>query len=190
MGNNETSLSEQFVTFTLAGEEYAVDVFKVKEVIDPPAITQVPNMPDFIPGVINLRGIVTPIVDLGFKLGLGKTEQTTDTRILIIQTELDGVDTSIGIIADKVSEVIHISSDELLAPPEMGTRIRSEFLIGMSETASDHFLLILDIDKVLETEEMLHVVEQAEDSSSAESEENQTEEDGDTELENDRNEQE
>lgn len=163
MDKIDSSLSEQFVTFTLAGEEYAVDVFRVKEVIDPPPVTQVPNMPDYIPGVINLRGIVTPVVDLRYKLGLGKTEQTTDTRILIVQVEIDGKETPTGIIADKVSQVTHISKEEMKSPPEMGTRIRSEFLHGMGEASEDHFLLILDIDKVLAADEMLHVIEQAEE---------------------------
>ncbi len=190
MSSNESSLSEQFVTFTLAGEEYAVDVFKVKEVIDPPTMTQVPNMPDYIPGVINLRGNVIPIVDLRYKLGLGSSEQTTDTRILIVQVELDGSETGIGIIADKVSEVINIRSEEMHAPPEMGTRIRSEFLHGMGEAAEDHFLLILNIEKVLETEEMLHIVEQTEESHPDEEDSETSSENMDTESVNDRPEQE
>ena len=161
MIKSQQSLSDQFVTFTLADEQYAVDVFCVNEVIDPPTITKVPNMPDYIPGVINLRGNVTPVVDLRYKLGLGQSEQTHDTRIVIVRIVLDGQETAVGIIADKVSEVISIPADEIQPPPELGTRIRSEFLHGIGQPREDHFLLILDIEKVLAVEEMIHVIEQS-----------------------------
>jgi purine-binding chemotaxis protein CheW len=148
----------QFLTFVLDEEIYALDIHQVREVLDLTTITKVPRMPDFMRGVINLRGGVVPVVDLRLKFGLAVTEKTVDTCIIIIDINLDGESTLIGALADSVQEVIDLEKDQIKPPPKIGTRLKTEFIRGMGKK-NDRFIIILDIDKVFTSQELSQVMD-------------------------------
>jgi len=152
MINTESNEQTQHLTFHLAGEEYAVGILKVKEIIEYGTLTVVPQTPPSVRGVINLRGNVVPVVDLAIKFGMAQSPITNRTCIVIVEVALDGEQAVMGVIADSVSQVIDLPADEILPPPAFGTRIKADFLHGMAK-ADKKFFLILDIDKVLATEE-------------------------------------
>ena len=143
----------QYLTFHLAGEEYAVGILQVKEIITYGTLTKVPHTPPSIRGVINLRGNVVPVVDLAVKFGLAASQVTDRTCIVIVEVEINDTRTVMGIIADSVSQVISMSNDNILPAPAFGTRVRIDFLRGMGKSG-DKFVLVLDIDKVLSAEDL------------------------------------
>lgn len=154
MGEKQNSTDEtQYLTFHLANEEYAVGILRVKEIIPYGALTKVPQTPPAIRGVINLRGSVVPVVDLALKFGLAASSVTTRTCIVIVEVNLDGEQTIMGMMADSVSQVIEFSDDDILPAPPFGTRVGMSFLGGMGK-AGNKFVLILDIDKVLSAAEL------------------------------------
>jgi purine-binding chemotaxis protein CheW len=139
--------SAQYLTFKLDEELFAVDIAKVREVLEFTTVTKVPRTPDFMRGVINLRGNVVPVVDMRLKLGLTQTEKTVDTCVVITEVDVDGEKTVLGALADSVQEVIEMDASQIMPPPRMGTRIDTEVIRGMGKR-DDHFLIILDIDRV------------------------------------------
>jgi purine-binding chemotaxis protein CheW len=149
----ETSL---YLTFRLGEEVFAIDVKQVREVLDLTSITKVPRAPEFMRGVINLRGSVVPVVDLKMKFGLPKTEGTLDTRIVVMEIDLDGEITILGAMADSVHEVLELEPGQIQDPPKLGTRWRSEFIRGMGKR-KDEFVIIIDIDRVFSTDELAFV---------------------------------
>ena len=158
MENMNTESTGQFLTFVIDEEVYALDIRQVREVLDLTTITKVPRMPDFMRGVINLRGGVVPVVDLRLKFGLPATEKTVDTCIIIIESILDGDVTLIGALADSVQEVMDLDQDQIKAPPKIGTRLKTEFIRGMGKK-NDRFIIILDIDKVFTSYELSQVLD-------------------------------
>lgn len=142
----------QYLTFQLAGEEYAIGILQVKEIIAYGILTAIPQTPPFVRGVINLRGNVVAVVDLAMKFGLSRAEVTARTCIVIVEANLNNDAHVIGIVADSVSQVIDLPAKEILPAPAFGTHIRLDFLRGMGKTGQK-FFLILDIDKVLAAEE-------------------------------------
>lgn len=148
-----TNQQTQHLTFHLAGEEYAVGILKVKEIIEYGTLTVVPQTPPSVRGVINLRGNVVPVVDLAIKFGMAQSPITNRTCIVIVEVALDGEQSVMGVIADSVSQVIDLPLSEILPPPAFGTRIKADFLHGMAK-AEKKFFLILDIDRVLASDEL------------------------------------
>lgn len=139
----------QYLTFTLAGEEYAVSILKVREIIQyDPTLTSVPTMPGWVRGVINLRGSVVPVIDLAVKLGAPCGAVTHRTCVVVVEASVNGEQTVVGIIADSVSEVKVLPPGDVAPPPEFGTPVRSDLLKGLGK-AGGRFVLILDIDRVL-----------------------------------------
>lgn len=153
MDMTESGSSIQCLTFRLGEEIYAVEVAKVKSVLDLIKITKVPRTPDFMRGVINLRGSVVPIIDFRLKLGMAKTEQTLDTCIIVLEVGFEGQILELGALADAVHEVIELNSDMIEPPPTIGTKLNTEFIKGMGKQKED-FIIILDIDKVFSAEEL------------------------------------
>jgi purine-binding chemotaxis protein CheW len=145
--------ANQYLTFMLDDEVYALDIRQVREVLDFTDITKVPRMPDFMRGVINLRGGVVPVVDLRLKFNLGATQKTVDTCIIIIDVTLDGETTLLGALADSVQEVLDLDQSQIQPPPKIGTRLRTDFILGMGKK-NDNFIIILDIDRVFSSEEL------------------------------------
>jgi purine-binding chemotaxis protein CheW len=159
-GITETS---QYLTFKLDQEIYALDITQVREVLDFSEITKVPRMPEFMRGVINLRGGVVPVVDLRLKFGMTRTEKTVDTCIIIIDLAIGGENTLLGALADSVQEVLTMEPDQIVPPPKIGTRLNTEFIKGMGKK-NDEFVIIIDIDKVFSLDEMA-VLQGSEDDS-------------------------
>ena len=148
----------QYLTFKLDHEVFALDITKVREVLDFTSITKVPRTPAFMRGVINLRGSVVPVVDLRLKFGMPKTEQTVNTCIIITEVTVDGDTTVLGALADSVQEVLDLGSEHIEPAPKIGTKLNTEFIKGMGKQ-NDRFVIILDIDKVFSTDELALVQE-------------------------------
>jgi len=146
----------QYLTFTLDGEVFALEIGKVREVLEYGTITRVPQTPEFMRGVINLRGNVVPVVDLRRKFGMGITEQTVDTCSVITEVEIDGESTLLGALADSVQEVIEFDAGQIEPPPRMGTRLDTGFIRGMGRRGEE-FVIILDIDRVFSAEDLTMV---------------------------------
>jgi len=144
----------QYLTFCLAEEEYAIGVLRVKEIIEYDTVTRVPSTPPWIRGVINLRGGVVPVVDLAVKLGLPERPVTRRTCIVIVEIDLDGERALMGVMADAVSQVVDIPPADIEPAPAFGTRVRVDYLKGMGR-AGRKFVLMLDIDRALSTDELL-----------------------------------
>ena len=149
----DTTETTQYLTFKLAEEVYALDIGKVREVLDFTTVTKVPRTPDFMRGVINLRGSVVPVVDLRLKFGLSATEKTVNTCVIITEVTVDNDTTVLGCLADSVQEVLDLATEEISAPPKIGTKLRTDFITGMGKR-DDRFIIILDIDKVFSVEEL------------------------------------
>lgn len=146
----------QYLTFALSGEIYAFGILNVKEIIEYGMLTEVPMTPNFLRGVINLRGSVVPVVDLSARFGKGLTPINRRTGIVIVETANDDENTGrqdIGIIVDAVNEVVDIAGQDIEPPPSFGTGIRSDFISGMVKS-ENRFMILLNIDTVLSIEEM------------------------------------
>jgi purine-binding chemotaxis protein CheW len=150
--------SVQYLTFFTAGEEYAIGIVKVKEIIEFEAVTTVPNTPVWIRGVTNLRGKVVAVVDLAVKFGLPASGISKFSCIIITEVMFEGETLTMGVLADSVSQVIDLTADEIEETPPFGTRVKTEYLLGMGALGKK-FCLILDIDKVLSTDELLAVTD-------------------------------
>jgi purine-binding chemotaxis protein CheW len=148
----------QYLTFFTAGEEYAVNIGKVKEIVKYEAVTTVPNTPAWIRGVTNLRGTVVPVVDLAVKFGLAGSGISKFSCIIITEVLFQGEKLTMGVLADSVSQVIELSDGDIEETPPFGTRVKIEYLLGMGPLGKK-FCLILDIDKVLSADEILAVTE-------------------------------
>ena len=147
---------KQYLTFLLANEEYAIGILKVKEIIEYDTVTTVPKTPKWVRGVINLRGAVVPVVDLAIKFGLELKPVTKTTCIVIVETQFESQNTTIGILVDAVSQVMELAIEDLQPVPEFGTRVKVDYLLGMAQLGKK-FALLLDVDKVLSTDELLHL---------------------------------
>ena len=150
---------KQYLTFTINEETYALNVINVKEVQEYTTVSKVPRMPDFMRGIINLRGSVVPVVDLKMKFGLGATEKSIDTSIIVTEVELEDELITMGLLTDSVKEVIEMSDDEIEPTPYIGTKIDTAFIKGMGRK-DDIFLIVLDIEKVLTVSEISMVANQ------------------------------
>ena len=152
----EEVVQQQYLTFFLGDEEYAINIQRVKEIIEYTTVTKVPKVPDWIRGVINLRGNVVPVVDLTVRFGLEERPVTKTTCIVIVEIEQDSERTVMGVIADAVNQVIDLAPKDVEEPPAFGTRVRLEYLFGMGKLGKK-FALILNIDNVLSNTELLTV---------------------------------
>ena len=137
----------QYLTFKLSDEIFALDVGKVREILEITNITKVPQTPDFMRGVINLRGSVVPVIDMRLKFGMSPTEQTVNTCIIVVEVNMDGDTTILGALADSVQEVVEMEPESIEAAPHIGTKLNTDFIKGMGKVDTN-FVMILDIDKV------------------------------------------
>lgn len=156
METNNLIDNGQLFTFVLNNEIYGLEISKVREVMDFKKVTTVPKTPDFMKGVINLRGGVVPVIDLRLKFGMTETEKTVDTCIIIVGITIDGEKTFIGTLADSVKEVITIEPEEIEPAPKIGTKLDTAFIKGMGKI-NEEFVIILDIEKIFTTEELIMV---------------------------------
>lgn len=142
------------VIFQLKDEEYGVDVQQVHLIERMNHITRVPKMPTFVKGVINLRGIVTPVIDLRERFSIETTKYTDSTRIIIVQVE----DKEVGLIVDAANDVIDIPSDQVEQPPEVVGRIESDYIRGVAKL-DERLLILLNLNKVLNSEELIEIAQ-------------------------------
>ncbi len=147
---NETN---QYLTFKLEDEVFALDIGKVREVLDFTVVTKVPQSPDFMLGVINLRGTVVPVVDMRLKFKMTRAETTVNTCIIIVEIDIDGETTVLGALVDSVQEVMDLGPDQVEPPPRIGIRLNTKLIKGMGKR-DDKFIIILDIDKVFSADEL------------------------------------
>ncbi|MBN2140987.1 MAG: chemotaxis protein CheW [Desulfovibrionaceae bacterium] len=143
----------QFLTFTLGREIYALDINTVREVLELTTVTRIPGTPEFMRGVINLRGHAVPVVDMRLKLNMARAQDTVNTCIIIVEISYAQSPTIMGALVDSVREVIEIQPSGIEPAPRMGDGLRPEFIRGMGRLDND-FVIILDIDKVFSTEEL------------------------------------
>lgn len=154
MSSDELTKVTQYLTFALGEEQFAIQIAKTREILDYTTITRVPRMPEFLRGVINLRGNVVPVIDLRLKLGMSAIEKTVDTCIVIVEIEAEDELMQMGVLADSVQEVIDLDPSHISPPPKIGTKINIDFIKGMGKQDDEKFLIILDIDRVLSEDEL------------------------------------
>lgn len=142
-----------YITFKLGDELFAIDVFQVREVIDLSPIARVPTAPDFMRGVVNVRGKAIPVVDLRRKFGLPDVASTVNTRILILELEWDGEVCVVGGLADSVHDVLELNASEIEPPPKLAARWRNEIIKGLARRDAD-FVMLLDVNKVFAMDEL------------------------------------
>lgn len=159
----EMSEAGQYLTFKLNEEVFSVDISKVREVMEFTTITKVPRMPEYIRGAINLRDSVVPVIDLRIKFGMAMTEKTINTCIVIVEVDVGGGITSgeknkmvIGVLVDAVQEVMDIESKDIEPAPGIGIGLKTEFIKGMGKRG-DNFIIILDIDKVVSSMDIIGI---------------------------------
>ena len=145
-----------YLTFKLGEEEFAAHVSKVLSIMEMVKITQVPKSPDYMQGVINLRGQVLPVVDTRIKFGMTPTEFTANTCIVVMEVEVNGEYLQVGTLVDSVQEVLEITQDQIQPPPSIGAKYKSEFISGMAKI-DEKFIMMLDMDKVFSAEELMNV---------------------------------
>lgn len=150
----------QFLTFTLGKEIFALDIGTVREVLELTSITKIPRTPKFMRGVINLRGHAVPVVDMRLKLGMSQGEDTVDTCIIIVEIEFEGEFTVMGALVDSVREVFEMTPDTIEPAPKMGAAINAEYIKGMGRQ-NDLFIIIIDINKIFSAEELAMAKEMA-----------------------------
>jgi purine-binding chemotaxis protein CheW len=144
---------QQYLTFMLGGEVFAIGILGIKEIIEYGQITTVPAMPDFIRGVINLRGAVVPVVDLSARFGRASAAVTKRSCIVIVETQTDGERQDMGVVVDAVNEVLEIPRDQIEPPPAFGAKIRTDFIDGMGKV-NNKFVIILSVDNVLSLQDL------------------------------------
>lgn len=149
---------QQYLTFTLRGDLYGIDILNIKEIIEYGGVTAVPRMPPCVSGIINLRGAVVPVVDLGRRFSHKRSEITPKTCIVIAEIEEAGTATEIGIIVDAVNEVLDISQNDTEPPPAFGGRIRQDFIATIAKV-NGHFVIVLNVHKVLDIDEITELNE-------------------------------
>src|SRR5882757_7824349 len=147
---------QQYLTFMIAGEEYAISLLKVKEIIEYDTVTPVPKTPQWVRGVINLRGSVVPVIDLAAKFRLPASIAGRLTCIVITEVECGGEATVMGVMADSVRQVIDLKPQDVETPPTFGTRVKVDYLLGLARSGKK-FCLILNTEKVLSTDELLEL---------------------------------
>ena len=152
-GKGRFSRDGKYLTFKLVDEEYGVSIFKIKEIIGMMAITFIPRTPPFVKGVINLRGKVIPVIDLRLKFGMESMDYNERTCIIVVEILGQGGSLLMGVVVDTVSEVLNIKVNEIEETPSFGTKLETEYILGMAKM-NGGVKILLDIDKVLSAEEL------------------------------------
>jgi purine-binding chemotaxis protein CheW len=149
----EMAAAQQYLTFKLGEEVFAVDIARVREVLDFTEVTKIPLTPAYLRGVINLRGSVVPVADLRLKLGMTRTERSANTCVIIAEIDVDGETTLLGALADSVQEVLALDANEIRPAPRIGTRLNTDCIRGLGNR-DDRSIIVLEIDKVFSAGEL------------------------------------
>lgn len=148
--------THQFLSFTLGRELFAINVLQVKEILAEVRITRVPQMPDYMLGVINLRGSVVPVVDLRRKFGMDNQEAGQEKCIVVMEIDFSGEELVLGAVTDSVQEVFDLNDAEIEPPPRMGMKLKTEFIRGMGKK-DEELIIILDVDRIFSTDEICQI---------------------------------
>ena len=157
MEKQKTKLNS-YLSFKLGNETFASNVSKVLNILEMMKITKVPKAPSYMKGVINLRGVVLPVIDTRLKFGMTTIEETTNTCILVLDVNVDGESVNVGAMVDAVEEVLELNEEDIQPPPSIGSNYKSEFIYGMAKKG-EQFIMLLDMDKVFSTEEIIDLKE-------------------------------
>jgi purine-binding chemotaxis protein CheW len=150
----------QYMTFKLGDELFAINVSRVREVLEVLQITKVPTAPSYMRGVVNVRGQAIPVVDLRLRFGLPSVADTVNTRVIVMELNIDGEIAVIGGLADSVHEVIELDPGDINPPPRIAMRWRTDFILGMGKRGEE-FIIILDVNAVFSSEELVAVSDSA-----------------------------
>jgi purine-binding chemotaxis protein CheW len=145
--------ARQYLTFLLGDEVFALDVSHVREILEFSTVTKVPRTPDYMKGVINLRGSVVPVLDMRLKFGLGQVDKTVNTCVVVVEVVCEGQVTALGALVDSVQEVFELEHDQIEPAPKIGTQLKTDFIKGMGKK-DDDFVIILDIDRLFSSDEL------------------------------------
>ncbi len=148
-----------FLSFKLGEEEFAAHVGKVLNILEMTKITEVPKAPEYMKGVINLRGTVLPVIDTRIKFGMPKTEYTTNTCIIVLDIEMDGDSIHVGALVDSVQAVLELNNSQIMPAPSIGSKYKSEFIEGVANI-DDKFIMILNMDAVFSSNELTNIQNQ------------------------------
>ncbi|MBQ3689998.1 MAG: chemotaxis protein CheW [Bacteroidales bacterium] len=162
--------TNSYISFMLGEEYFAINVGKVLNILQLVQITKVPTAPDYMKGVINLRGTVLPIIDVRMKFGMEPIEYKRDTVILVLNVEIEGEVVNAGILVDSVKEVFELQQEEIMPPPGIGAKYKSKFIDGVYRMSDEKFVMLLDIDKVFSTDELVMMQDTAESEESKKAE--------------------
>jgi purine-binding chemotaxis protein CheW len=166
--NSQTKAQKgKYLTFALGQEEYGLEILKVREIIGYIDVTAVPQTPDYVQGVINLRGQVIPVIDLRTKFGMEIAQATEQTCIIVVEIPKNDRNISTGIIVDKVQEVLDIASESIEDAPEFGSNVNTDFILGMGKIGKS-VKILLDIDKVLSNVDIIGITQDADEAEQAE----------------------
>lgn len=169
-----TGTLTSYLSFQLGDEMFASDVGKVLEILELCPITKVPRSPDYMRGVINLRGKVLPVLDTRIKFGLPVTEDNVDTCIVVLDVDMDGEAIQLGALVDSVEEVLELGDSDIEPPPSLGNKFNPEYLHGMVKR-DDQFIMVLDVNKVFSTDELVIAQQAAEKKAGEKKEEDKKE---------------
>jgi len=158
MDKEQLTKIDSYLSFKLGDEEFAAHVGKVLNILEMTKITEVPKSPDYMKGVINLRGTVLPVVDTRIKFGMTPTEYTPNTCIVVMEVEMEGDIVQVGALVDSVQAVLEIDEAQIQPPPSIGSKYKSEFIYGMAKI-DERFIMLLDMDKVFSADEIVNVKE-------------------------------
>jgi len=153
--NTDQQAIQTYLSFRLGEEVFAINVSKVLNILEMKPITRVPKSPEYMRGVINLRGTVLPVVDLRLKFSLPENEITVDTNIIVLSIDKEGEPVTLGILVDSVKEVLELKTDEIVPSPTIGTKYNSTFIEGLWPV-NENFIMILDIDKIFSVDEVIN----------------------------------
>lgn len=154
-----------YLSFKLGEEEFAAHVGKVLNILEMTKITEVPKAPEYMKGVINLRGTVLPVIDTRIKFGMQPTDYTTNTCIIVLDIEVDGESIQIGALVDAVQAVLEIDKSKIMPPPSIGSKYKSEFIEGVA-SIDDKFIMILDMDAVFSIQDVVNLKDKTEETES------------------------
>ncbi|HVO48871.1 MAG TPA: chemotaxis protein CheW [Steroidobacteraceae bacterium] len=163
-----TEQTQQYLTFSLGGEVFAIGILAIKEIIEYSSLTQVPMMPEYLRGVINLRGAVVPVVDLMVRFGKPPSQTTKRTCIVIVEIHSEGERHDVGVMVDGVNAVLEIPAKEIEPPPSFGARIRVDFIAGMAKV-NGRFVILLNVEHILTFDEIQQLADVAVDQAAGES---------------------
>lgn len=163
MASKSTSSHGQYLTFTLGKEIFALDIVKVREVLELTTVSEIPRTPEYMKGVINLRGHAVPVVDMRLKLGMSQIEHTVDTCIIILEVAFENEAIVMGALVDSVHEVFEMSEHDIEPAPRMGAAIEASYIKGMGRQ-DDRFIIIVDVDRIFSENELMAVRELETDS--------------------------